>query len=650
MKNNTCDAANESRVNVIERVRNFNSALDRLMRLHTSDALSVDAFIRHVTVEASNQLKVDRVSVWALSEDHQQITCSDLFDASVPEHAAGTILHARDFPSYFEAMLNDRVIDADDAATDPRTCEFKDTYLAPNRIVSMLDAQIRSAAGPRGVVCAESVGESRKWTPDETAFLVSIAELVGFAKDRRDRNIVLAKLEDTNARLQRKNEELNLAKEEIESVALEDALTGLPNRRHLEKTAQTLIDETIRSDSRLVVLHIDLDHFKEINDRLGHAAGDAVLKHLAEGLKTLVSDTGFAARIGGDEFVALVPEGSEAIEWTSIVQHIFDHLNEPLFIDRRECKIGVSIGVALLGDEKASAAQLLGNADIALYRAKQLGRNRAEFYCGEMRREAEEQRELHEEILSSLDAGHFEPYFQPQFDASTLQLVGVEALARWRHPKRGLLLPAAFIEAAEEVGCVDRIDQQILEHAVTIIKEWEQNGLAVPRLAVNVSGRRLSSSSLVDCVKRLPPMQCELSFELVETIFLDQTSKQVRKNLRELRRLGVEIEIDDFGTGHTSIAGLMNIRPKRLKIDRQLIGNVEKNPTIAKLIRAIVDIAQSLDVEVVAEGIETAAQATTLSRIGCQVLQGFCLGRPISTEKFQARYADSLRAAPELAA
>lgn len=643
-------AEDKPQVDVIDRVRKFNSALDRLMRLHTSDVLSLDEFIKYVTVEASNQLKVSRVSVWALSEDHQQITCADLFNANEAEHCTGAQLHARDFPSYFDAMLNDRVIDASDAATDPRTLEFKDSYLEPNQIVSMLDAQIRSAAGPRGVVCAESVGHHREWTPDEIAFLVSIAELVGFAKDRRDRNIVHETLENTNARLQKKNAELRMAKEEIEAVALEDALTGLPNRRHMEKVAPALIDEAQRSESRLAVLHIDLDHFKEINDRLGHAAGDAVLKHLAAGLKALVSEDGFAARIGGDEFVVIMSERGEEFGWQCIAEQIFEHLHEPLFIDKRECKIDVSIGVALITDEQTSVSQMLSNADIALYRAKKLGRNCAELYSCKMRKEAGDQRRLHEEILRSLEAGHFVPHFQPQFDASSLKLVGVEALARWQHPTRGLLLPASFISAAEDLGCIDQIDQQILERAVKVIRAWEQAGLFVPRLAVNVSGRRLSSPSLVDCVRRLSQTQCRLSFELVETIFLDQSSKQVRKNLRDLRRLGVQVEIDDFGTGHTSIAGLMNIRPKRLKIDRQLVGNVEKNPTIARLIRAIVDIAQTLEVEVVAEGIETPEQITKLSSIGCQILQGFCLGRPMSPERFQDCFSDSLVAPAILAA
>lgn len=639
-----------STTNVIERVRNFNLALDDLMRLHTSDELDLDAFIRRVTAETSRQLGVSRVSVWALSEDHREITCADLYTANDAQHAQGIVLSANDFPAYFDAMLRDRVIDAQDAATDSRTCEFKDSYLAPHGIISMLDAQIRSAAGPRGVVCAESVGEQRDWTPDEIAFVVSIAELVGFAKDRRDRKAVHEMLEDTNARLHRRNEELNRAKQEIEAVALEDALTGLPNRRHMEKVTQSLIDDAQQAKSRLSVLHIDLDHFKEINDRLGHAAGDRVLKHLAKGLKTLTGDGDFAARIGGDEFVMVVQESDDAFRWQSIVEQIFDHLKAPLSFDKRECKIDVSIGVALIGDEPARASQILSNADIALYRAKNMGRNRAELYCSEMRRETEAQRQLHEEILRSIEDGHFVPYFQPQFDASTLKLVGVEALARWQHPTRGLLLPGCFIAAAEELGCIDQIDEQILQRSVEIISAWEQGGLEIPRLAVNVSGRRLASPGLAECVKRLTPTRCDLAFELVETIFLDQTSKHVRKNLRDLRRLGVQIEVDDFGTGHASIAGLMNIRPKRLKIDRQLIGNVEKNKNIAKLVSAIVDIATTLNVEVVAEGIETPGQIEKLSSIGCQVLQGFGLGRPMSPEAFETSFSRSLFAPIDLAA
>lgn len=639
-----------NKISVVERVRKFNAALDRLMRLHTSDTLSVDEFVKHVTAEASAQLSISRVSIWELSDDDQLITCADLYLADTSEHLTGAQLSAADYPAYFHAMLSDRVIDAVDAATDPRTSEFKSSYLAPNNIISMLDAQIRSAAGPRGVVCAETVGEAKSWTPDEIAFVVSIAELVGFAKDRRDRKSVHEKLEDANARLQKRNHEPNLAKEAIEAVALEDALTGLPNRRHMEKVAQSIIDEATQSECPVALLHIDLDHFKEINDRLGHAAGDSVLKHLADCLKDLIEKGDFAARIGGDEFVAMIHERSKHGDWHDFVEKLFDHLNEPLFIDNHECKIDVSVGISLIANEQITASQMLSNADIALYRAKKLGRNRVELYCNEIRREAEAQRDLHEQILSSLEQGHFVPHFQPQFDAKTLKLVGIEALARWQHPTRGLLLPSAFLAAAEALGCVDQIDHMILEKSVETVKDWERLGLYVPRLAVNVSGRRLSNPRLAESVKHLCKTQCQLSFELVETIFLDETSKHVRKNLRELRRLGVQIEIDDFGTGHASIAGLMNIRPKRLKIDRQLIGNVEKNSTISDLVSAIVDIARTLNVEVVAEGIETPEQIEKLSNIGCQVLQGFGLGRPMAADAFVARFSNSPFALTDLAA
>lgn len=634
-----CDAPTEG--SVLERVRNFNSALDRLMRLYTSDFQSVEDFIKHVTAEASRQLNVSRVSIWSLSKDHMQIWCADLYEAERNLHTAGAELYARDFPAYFEAMISDRVVDAVDAAGDPRTSEFKESYLQPNRIVSMLDAQIRSAAGPRGVVCAESVDEQRDWTPDEIAFVVSIAELVGFAMDRRDREIVHATLEQTNTRLEKRNLELRLAKEKIEAVALQDALTGLPNRRHMEKVAQSLIDDAAQSGTRLALLHIDLDHFKEINDHLGHAAGDMVLKHLADSLKDLMGEEDFAARIGGDEFVALVHECDSASAWHKVVEEIFARLSHPLLIDKRECKVDVSIGVAVFDEELLSAPQMLGNADIALYRAKRTGRNRAELYCDQMRREGEAERQLHEEILTALECGQFVPFFQPQFDAKTLKLVGLEALARWQHPTRGLVPPSGFLAAAEEIGCIDQIDQQILEQSIEVIRDWESRGLVVPRLSVNVSGRRLSSPGLADSVKRIGNTQTTLSFELVETIFLDETSEHIRKNLRALRRAGVEIEIDDFGTGHTSIAGLINIRPKRLKIDRQLIGDVENNPVIAALTSAIVDIAQTLEVAVVAEGIETPGQIAKLSKMGCQELQGFGLGRPMAADAIFSRFSNS---------
>lgn len=758
---------------VLDRVRNFNSALDELMRLYTRDAVSGAEFFRNVTAVASAQLQVRRVSIWSLDEDALAINCVDLFEAEQQAHSAGYQLSSTDFPRYFRAMLDDRVIDAGDAAADPRTCEFKDSYLAPNNIVSMLDAQIRSAAGPRGVVCAESVGERRDWTPDEIAFVVSVAELVGFYMDREDRRLVHSKLEAANLQLQdaalrakeanerydlamdaafdgvwdwclktgdiycseqnaemigepsqvldgafgwwrsrvhpedlqraddalqqhlavkapyevtyrirhadgswrwwrsrgravrstngvplrlvgtnsdvtdlilakeqleKRNEQLLSAKLEIEKRALHDVLTGLPNRRYMQQAAACMLSDAQNCGERIAFLHIDLDYFKTINDRLGHAAGDFVLKHVADVLREATPAGGFVARIGGDEFVAILPWAQVAAQVVEFADDIILKLSEPVRYEAQTCRIGASIGVAVSEPCDLDAARILSNADIALYRSKQEGRGRSEFYSVGMREALLAKRQHHDSILKGLEDGEFEPFFQPQFYAGSLRLAGVEALARWRRPGGEVLAPPQFLTAADELGCVADIDRQVLEKSMAAVEAWKSQGVIAPHLSVNVSGERLTDPSLVASVEALAPPKGFLSFELLESIFLDDANDAVMDNLSRLDALGVQIEIDDFGTGYASIVSLIKLRPRRLKIDRALVKNVECDQAVERLVYSIADIAHALDIEVVAEGVETPAQIEKLSSIGCHVLQGFGLGKPMSAEDFAARY------------
>ena len=767
-------------VSGLDRVRIFNASLDKLMSLYTNNSSPVKEFVEIVTKETSRLLNVHRVSIWSFFDNRKSILCLDLFESSSRKHSRGAILSADDFPDYFQAVLESRVIDASEAAIDPRTCEFQDPYLAPNNILSLLDAQIRSAAGPRGVVCAESVGLQRHWCPDEIAFVVSIAELVGFAMDRRDRERVLTELEETNEKLgiaiqrekdishrydlalgaafdgiwdwdlrsgnvffteqnsillgedpnelnqttnkfswwkerihdddladveeaiskhletgttydqtyrichsdgswrwwrsrgeaqrdesqvvtrfvgtnsdvtslvnarqelEQKNYDLVTAKKRIEAISLEDPLTKLPNRRYMESFAETLLKETALANRVIAFLHIDLDRFKEINDRFGHPAGDHVLRQVAATLRETLGEGQFVARTGGDEFVAILTNQRSRENLVQLAEKLIDQLNLPMVYRNQHCLIGASVGISFHDDLNCTASQLLGNADIALYSAKRGGRNRVETFSSQMGLETEARLKLHCEILEALENGEFVPYFQPQFCASSLQLSGVEALVRWNHPVRGVLGPLEFLSAAEELGRVAEIDRLVFEKSVAIVEEWERGGFYVPRLSVNVSSSRLNDSDLVETVESLNLQRNFLAFELLESIFLDETSQQVEQNLARLNDLGVEIEIDDFGTGYASLASLLNIRPDRLKIDRQLIMGIEEDETIFELVKSVVVIADSMNIEVVAEGVETEKQIELLIKAGCQFLQGFRLGRASSADEIYERFCGSI--------
>jgi len=296
--------------------------------------------------------------------------------------------------------------------------------------------------------------------------------------------------------------------------------------------------------------------------------------------------------------------------------------------NNKECRTGASIGIA-----KASAGidpgQLLINADIALYRAKRNGRNCAAYFTDELQAEVIFSKQCADDILNGLERGEFVPFYQPQFDASSLDLIGVEALARWNHPQRGLLTPDKFLPVAEDLNAVGSIDRAILERALVDLAGWDRIMLGIPKLSVNVSARRLGDKKLIENLKSLPIQPGRVSFELLESNFLDEGNDIISFNIDGIKKMGIDIDIDDFGSGHASIVSLLRLSPNRMKIDRQLVAPVVRSEQQRRLLRSIVDIGKSQGIEVCAEGVESARHAEILRDIGCDCLQGFYFARPM---------------------
>ncbi|EJZ21729.1 EAL domain-containing protein [Rhizobium sp. Pop5] len=426
-----------------------------------------------------------------------------------------------------------------------------------------------------------------------------------------------------------RNLELEAAKESIEHLALHDYLTDLPNRRYLDKMLDDRSAECRAKGLGLAVLHIDLDRFKQINDTLGHRAGDAMLKHAAGVLRNSVRAADFVARIGGDEFVILcaVDPGSKKIG--SLAERVIRELRKPVRFEGHDCRFGASIGIAFDSGPKLDAKQILLDADIALYRAKGLGRNRYEFFSASDRRDVVSAKQLADEILIGLERNEFVPFYQLQFDARTLDVAGVETLARWQHPVHGLLAPDRFLDIAEDLDVVSTIDALILERALADRSAWIKDGLPVPKISVNVSARRLADPDLGKKLRALKIPPGTISFELLESISLDDCDDAVAANLKKLRKLGIDIQIDDFGTGHASIVSLLRLSPKTLKIDRELIRMLPQSAEQRKLVGSIIDIGRSLDILVIAEGVETADHIRILEELDCDMLQGYALARPM---------------------
>ncbi len=433
--------------------------------------------------------------------------------------------------------------------------------------------------------------------------------------------------------------ELEDARVRLEYESHHDALTGLANRRGLDQKQDAL--RAAGRVSREAVLHFDLDNFKQINDTLGHPAGDAVLVHAADILRKQVRDDWIAARVGGDEFVMLLPDAPDRATLADLAEKIINDMSAPFYVDGHLCNFGVSIGIARSDEQHDKGSSLFVNADLALYDAKQEGRGRYRFFNTRMKRMAADRKEAFDSLLAGFEREEIICHYQPQFDAETLKLTGLEALVRWQSPTRGLLTPDAFLRTAEEMGLIAELDARVLDLSCRDLKTWSRQGYDVPRVSVNVSAARLADPGLIDGLRAMDLPYDKLSFELLESAFLDNADTVLDNNLDELSNLGIEVEIDDFGTGHASIVSLLRVAPKRLKIDRQLVDPIIKSRKQRRLLKTIVDIGKMQGVQVVAEGVETAKHAVMLRTLGCDFLQGYALARPMPASEI-TQMLDSL--------
>lgn len=423
---------------------------------------------------------------------------------------------------------------------------------------------------------------------------------------------------------------LDEAMEQIAHYVRHDALTGLGNRQHLDDRMKALAAQSEIEALQVAILHFDLDGFKQINDAVGHGAGDFVLTHVASKLSAIADEADFLARIGGDEFVLLRLGATDAASVEAFAQKALAALTAPIEYRGEKCRYGVSIGIAIDSGKNLDMSALLINADIALYRAKRGGRNRIEFFSTALHAEILATKRLGDEILAGLERGEFFAYYQPQFDADGEALVGVEALARWRHPRRGILEPVAFLSVAEDMRVLSEIDLAILKCVRDDSKTLRECGIHIPKVSLNVTKRRLQDPALAKHIAHFDFDETALALELLETIFFEDENDTVIWTIDQLKDLGVEIEIDDFGSGHASILSLLKVRPQRLKIDRQLVMPMKNQPSQRRLLQSIVDIGKALGVSVTAEGAETMEHARLLKQIGCDALQGYAFGRPMS--------------------
>ncbi len=437
------------------------------------------------------------------------------------------------------------------------------------------------------------------------------------------------RLEAAKGQAEAHSAELEAARHRMEFNALHDPLTALPNRRYLDEILADRRSSTA-TQGLASIFHIDLDRFKEINDTLGHAAGDEILRHAAQILRDNTGADDFVGRIGGDEFVIISHNGGIEGHDAALAQRIIDAMSVPVKYKEQDCRIGVSIGIAHQTRRDEALTQVLINADIALYEAKRRGRNRHEVFTHSLKTAVFKTKQTADEILRGLEQNEFIAYFQPQFCPASLDIIGVEALARWDHPTKGLLAPHAFLKTAEDINVLAEIDQRILEQALFQSRRWEASGIDIPKVSVNLSYHRLHDEKLIDRLNQLIIPKGKVSFELLESISFDESDMTVLSNIEQIKKLGIDIEIDDFGTGYASIVSLLKLTPRRLKIDRQLVIPILTSAKQRQLVASIIDIGTSLGIEVIAEGVETMEHARILKDLGCHGLQGYAFARPMS--------------------
>jgi diguanylate cyclase (GGDEF)-like protein/PAS domain S-box-containing protein len=430
--------------------------------------------------------------------------------------------------------------------------------------------------------------------------------------------------------------------------AFHDSLTSLANRALFKDRVDHALARTKRQTPSVAVLFIDLDGFKEVNDSLGHAAGDRLLIQVGERLAASVRPSDTVARFGGDEFAVLVEDASDDVDVIQVAERVLEGLRQPFEVNGRELHVRGSMGIARMESDVDGADHLLRNADLAMYRAKAAGRGGFERYDPEMHTELVQRVQLEADLRRALEAGELFLLYQPTFDLASGQLVGAEALARWQHPTRGLVLPTEFIPLAEASGLIRPLGAWVLREACRQAAEWQRTTAQRDKpmaLNINLSGRQLQYPGVVDDVAAalaesgLPPDS--LVLEMTESVLMDD-SENVLDILRRIKELGARLAIDDFGTGYSSLSYLHRFPVDMLKIDRSFVERLSHASDNAELARTIVRLGQSLQLVTVAEGVEDSAQFLALRRMGCDVGQGFYFGRPMESEEISRLLGDDV--------
>ena len=470
--------------------------------------------------------------------------------------------------------------------------------------------------------------EDRRGVPGWIRWVLALAAVVGLA--------LFALVLLFRALVRRKTLELEEKTRNLEHLANHDLLTGLPNRKLFFDRLKQSLRRVSRSGELLAVLYIDLDQFKQINDSFGHAVGDEVLKEITKRLRGAVREQDTIARLGGDEFAVVMETLKEPESTMHCVKRLQEVLREPLNVHQFQFILTISIGISLYPQDGHDAHTLLRNADTAMFKAKEAGRGTFQYYVEEMTRTAIERTKMEADMRRALRENQFEVCYQPQISLGTGTVVGFEALVRWHHPEHGTIPPGQFIPMAEETGLILALGEWVLRTACRQIALWRKEGLEPGLISVNISARQLRGYALLDVVRKaVRETGCQtdwLELELTESFIMSHT-KQAISVMTELRELGVSLAVDDFGTGYSSLAYLKQLPLSKLKIDRSFIKGIPDDEDDVAIVRAVIALGKTLNLKVIAEGVETREQEELLRQEQCDEVQGYYYARALGADE-----------------
>lgn len=455
----------------------------------------------------------------------------------------------------------------------------------------------------------------------------SVLGTIGTGRDISDLKNIQLKLEDSLHTLQRQSELLSYQ-------ANYDALTGLPNRTLFYDRLNQSIKYAAKSKKSLAVVCIDLDNFKEVNDLLGHSLGDKVLLETTRRLTLITENTDSLARLGGDEFAIILNDINEKYEVEEKVKSYMDTMKESLIIENNVLHVNMSIGIAMYPQNTTEISTLLQFADAAMYETKINGRNNYHFYDEEITKKAYEKTLIERELRNALKEDRLEVYYQPQINAINGTLVGMEALVRWNHPLMGMVYPERFIALAENNGMILELDRIVMKKAIKQFCQWHRNGLKPGKLSLNLSMKQIEEEDFIEFIQTYIVengfYHKNIEFEITETQIMNHPERSIQA-LQKLSELGISLSVDDFGTGYSSLAYLKRLPINKLKIDKSFINELPNNHEDAIISKTIIDLAKNLNLDIIAEGVETHEQKDFLVAHGCEVIQGHYYHPPLST-------------------